>query len=622
VAAGLAWASPALAVGDFRYDRELQAAPGWTRLEIPNEVLDQCRRDLADVRIVGTQGEIPYALEDDLAEAIPIITFSDVESVPARETSALLDRGENPPACSAIQVNIAGTDSFLKPVLLEASDERRQFHTIAKGSIFRTASGAMSRLRFAPNDRRYFRLRLDDRQSPAVTPLSAELEGPAVVAPRQVLEFPPRLLATSDESADTYAVQLPFSHLDVESLGAEVGDGAFSRHVRVYETMLFRNELSRRLVGEGSLFRSAAGQAATNVSLGDVTSRDLEVEVERATTRLNVKSLRLALHARRIVFFAAQEGPLRLKYGSTTSAAPKYDIVAALSGGRPRSFNEATLKGVSRAIPIDEPKILPTRGTKLQTEAWSKRQTLQLPRTGRVAFVDLPGAASRQLASVRIVDQGGRQVPYIVESTPRKATRALTYRLESKPGHTEVTIVGLQPDDPLERLTVKVRAPDYFERTVKATESVTDARGEVGRRLLGQMTWRRLATGPIEDLSITLEPHQKADILLDIDDGDNPSITLTGIVGESSLRRIDLIYEPNDVLTLYWGQGTASAPHYDFALIADAVLSSPALPALLGPVENNGSPRPATPRWFWWAAAGAGLVVVLVFARTLRFGQA
>ena len=72
------------------------------------------------------------------------------------------------------------------------------------------------------------------------------------------------------------------------------------------------------------------------------------------------------------------------------------------------------------------------------------------------------------------------------------------------------------------------------------------------------------------------------------------------------------------MLTLYWGNAEAAAPRYDISLIAAAIVASPALGATLGTLEDTAPPRLKTPAWFWWAAVGAGFLVVFVLARTLR----
>ena len=61
----------------------------------------------------------------------------------------------------------------------------------------------------------------------------------------------------------------------------------------------------------------------------------------------------------------------------------------------------------------------------------------------------------------------------------------------------------------------------------------------------------------------------------------------------------------------------AAAPRYDLALVADAVLSSPALPARFRPWKTPREPEPATPKWFWIALVVAGTLVVAALARVV-----
>jgi hypothetical protein len=196
----------------------------------------------------------------------------------------------------------------------------------------------------------------------------------------------------------------------------------------------------------------------------------------------------------------------------------------------------------------------------------------------------------------------------------------LTFRTAAHGNETEITVAGLDPDDLPNGLELSAVAPQYFERTVRVLESVSDARGEVGQRTLGQAVWRRLKDSPARDLTIALDAPGKPEWVIDVDNGDNPPLSLSAVKGIGSIRRIDFAFEPGDDLVLYWGNDGAPPPRYDLTLIADSVLSSPALGATLGTIESSVSTRPRTPPWFWWAAVGAGFLVVVVLARTLRAG--
>ena len=627
---GLLWALVVVAIcsasrsapnDEFRFRRAIKTAAGWSRLELPGDVLAHSRPDLSDLRVLSAAAEIPYALEESLVEPSARIRFTNVESKASVETTALLDRGERRSAYNSITLEIAGDEPFLKPVLLEVSEDGSTFRTIARGSIFRNAAVRMLTIRFAPNDRRYLRVRFDDRLSAPLQPVSAQFQRETPRGTNLELTLTPQVVTSADNTIDTYSIQLPSANLDVESLTFDVRDPAFSRKLRVYESVVFRGELSRRALGETTISQSPGGDSNKSLQIGTVLGREIEFEIERLTTALDLKQIRVAVRPRRILFHAPNTPSLELLYGSTTVSAPKYDLVAALASGRPERFNEAHLGEPPQERRVVEKPLSTLRGPRIETERWAHRQSLRLPAASRIAFVDLPSQLSQRLDSVRIIDQKGQQVPYVVEAQSRQVVRALSFRVTTQGSHTEVSVPGLLADDPLASILLSASAPEYFERSIQVFESVMDARGEMGRRTLGQGVWQRLKDTPPQDLSLSLYAPSKTELVIDIDNGDNPTLTLSNIRGVTSTRRIDFAFDPGDVLALYWDNRDAPAPRYDLTLIADAVLSSPALGATLGVIEETRPAKTKTPAWFWWAAVGAGFLVVLVLARTLRSGS-
>jgi hypothetical protein len=175
----------AAAADAFRYSRPVTAPSGWTRLEIPPDVLAACRRGLPDLRVTASGTDVPYVLEQSLGAVDDTWALTNVESVNGVETTAIADRGAHPSAAVRATIDVAAP-AFLKPVVLEASDDRATWKEFARGSIFATGGARMTTLRFAPNDRRYWRVRLDDRNGSPVVPRS--LAGAATGASRDAAD--------------------------------------------------------------------------------------------------------------------------------------------------------------------------------------------------------------------------------------------------------------------------------------------------------------------------------------------------------------------------------------------------------------------------------------------------
>src|SRR5207249_1300152 len=120
-------------------------------------------------------------------------------------------------------------------------------------------------------------------------------------------------------------------------------DAAFARKVRVFERILFRDEVTRRLLGQGDIARSADGHETTSVPITEPTSRHLEIDVQKAGgVPLHLTSMSMVVAPRVLLFYA--EGPgLELVYGSSGAERPNYDLGSALAGGRPKSVGAGKL---------------------------------------------------------------------------------------------------------------------------------------------------------------------------------------------------------------------------------------------------------------------------------------
>ncbi|HEY3500362.1 MAG TPA: DUF3999 family protein [Polyangiaceae bacterium] len=615
----IALGSLALKDEPFRYAREVQASPGWAVLELPDDVLALARPGLGDVRLETKQGELGYVLEEALLPVAPRVELHDVESVPGRETRALLDRGQRAPLCREIVLEVAGTQPFLKPVVLEASTDAKDFQEIAKSSIFRLENGLeRSRVAFAPSDRRFLRIRLDDRNGDPVRPIAARCS--QATAP----EAPLRNVAVAlertsgSETLDGFVLRLPSANLPVVELQLSVAGLAFARDARVYERVLFREQISRRLVGSGRLERSATGTELTTVPLSEISGSVLELEIDRAGAPLEVQSASAAVRPKRLIFAAPNEPGLTLRYGSAGAAPPRYDLAEALSRGRPSQLATATLGPVRDSQKAFE--LPPPARAALEPSGWKRRAPLVLPTNGKVAFLDLEAEVVRHLHTVRILDAAGRQVPFVVETEPRLRERPLAIASSREGSTTRLTLSGFDPKESVSRIELDASAPDYFERPVRLFVETKDRRGVTGTRELGSVHWRKPPGSTGTSVAIPVALEGEPFVFAEIDDGDNPPLTLTRAVAEGVLRRIDFLFEPGEKLELLWDNASASTPRYDLGLIASAVLERPAFAATLAKTATPQpkEPAPGAPKWFWWVAVASGLLVVLALFRVRR----
>ncbi|MGO8997784.1 MAG: hypothetical protein ACLQVI_31080 [Polyangiaceae bacterium] len=622
--------SPLAAYADtapLRWSRPIQtgATEGWVRIDLPDDVLAACRPGLADLRVRGAGGaEVPFVLEQTLgAGPAQRWTLRDVESAPGRETTAIVDRGAHPPLTQVITVDVDGAE-FLKPVIVESSDDAHDWKEIARGSIFAASAGVrMTTLRFAPSDRRYWRLRFDDRNGAAVTPRAVTSE-PVVPGGPSPRALPVEIKRTASEGGRTsYEAALPSANLTVESLDLAPTDAVFARRVTVFERVLFRDEITRRVVGSATISR-APGAESLSVPLGELRGPTLEIEIDDAESPPLTLSKATALVAPRwiLLYAAAASFPLSLEYGSSVLAPPRYDLAEALSKGRPEAVKSASLGSVvDRGVA--SPVGVPPHGAVVDETRWQTKAAIDLPsgeEVGGVAYLPLEGIDA--WGGVRVVDAASREVPFLFEQTVHHARESVVPAVVESAGRTAVTLSSLAALRELDAIELTATAPDYFHRTVTVVEAIRDARGPVGERSLGSGTWERRPGEPPTPMRIAIATPSQPTIEVRLDNGDNPPLTLGKVTIERSVRRIDFVFAKGDSLSLLLGNPAATSPTYDLSLLAGALLALPAQPAHLEPARDLAPAHPPPAKWFWVAVIVAGLGVAAALARALRTAKA
>jgi len=618
--AGLAAAVLALASPPetFRWTRPVSAPAGWVRLELPDDVLDACRPGMPDLRVVSAgRGEIPYAFEERVAPEERPLAVENLESVENRETTGIVDRGDAPGFADGVTFEIAESD-FLKPVRLEASDDRASWKEIARGSIFAAGEVRLRMLRFPPNDRRYLRFRFDDRNGAPVRPNALvvhETGGAAVGVAERPVDLHP--LPSDEANLARYAAALPAANLGARALRFSASDGAFSRAVRVWERVFFRDEVRRRLLAEGRITRSPGAAGELELPISAPSGRNLEIEIENGDSPpLRGLAVTALVRPRAILFLAPEAAALSLRYGSPDAPAPGYDLDRALAGSDRSTVASASLRppeGVTVSPRPATPR-LPLR----DADHWTSRRPIRLPSSGDVAYLDFDG--TRDPGAVRIVDGENRQVPFVVEGGSHEHTEKVGWRAKDDGSRTILLIDDAPHADAADAIELEASAPEFFARDVRVEEEERDARGPTGVRTLGAARWeRKPGEHPVPlRIAIARPVGPRPDLRVVIENGDNPALTIGDARLTTAAARIDFVFRPEDRLFLLSGNDSAASPSYDFALTADTILASPAAAAQLEPQAEGPHARTALARWFWVAIAVTAVALVFELSRTLR----
>jgi Protein of unknown function (DUF3999) len=609
----------------FRYSRPIEAPSGWARLSLPDDVLDACRRGLPDLRIQDEAGKtIPYAFEQSVAAQERRLAVLDLEASEKEETSGLIDRGESPGVADAVTFEINGQD-FLKPVRIQTSDDRVWWKDAARGSIFATAGVRMLTVSIPPTDRRYLRFRLDDRNGDPVRPEALRVRprvgdsGTGAATQKRPLLL--LALPSDSEAWSRYSTTLPAANLAVTVLRFQAGDPAFVRRVRVFERVLFRDEVCRRLIAEGELSRAPGSTAPIDLPVSEAAGRTLEIDIENGDSPpLENLTADAIVAARTLRFFAPEHARLKLVYGSASAPAPTYDLGRALASGSPAKIADAALGAPAEAEPSPAPVALPPRVPLADAAAWTRRRPIVLPASGSVAYLDFD-ELPRGFADLRIVDETNAQVPFIVEQGSHEHRRKAVLAISNEDAKTRARLEDAGGVASIDAVELSVSAPAYFSRDVSVVEDQRDARGVTGTRRLGGARWERKPGEPAPVLRIPIgRPASDSSVLIvEVENDDNVPLTLTGAEVLRSSSRIDFVFRPGERLFLLSGNPESHAPRYDFELLAATVLASPAEAARLGrPNEAPAAKKASASGWLWGAIGVTVFLLLFALARTLR----
>ncbi len=137
---------------------------GFSLIRLDQEVLTHCQNDLNDLRLVSSQGdEVPYKLiqvEPSTVETYPVQIINDV--VRENEFSAVtLDMEQTARLNNNIMLEITSKDDYLRDVLIEGSNDNRNWDTIIKSKIFRVGNSGQNEVSYPPASYRYVRVKID-----------------------------------------------------------------------------------------------------------------------------------------------------------------------------------------------------------------------------------------------------------------------------------------------------------------------------------------------------------------------------------------------------------------------------------------------------------------------------
>jgi hypothetical protein len=242
------------------------------------------------------------------------------------------------------------------------------------------------------------------------------------------------------------------------------------------------------------------------------------------------------------------------------------------------------------------------------------------------------------LGDIRLVDQEGRQVPYILESGAAVARVPLTVEPGSRPmregrsvSRHRLILRGMKPGRtpalPLAALELDVQEP-FFDRPARLLAEAPGGRGEralFAGQLVRPVAWQAQGRLP-PPLVVPLDESRRSGLVLEVDEGDNAPLTLTAAHAVVRVPRLTFEAGPGAYLLLL-GNRDATTPRYDLASLRREALAYSALAATASPAEANPAFRRLAGDYFgnapptlllWGTLLAAVGTLLMLTARVIR----
>jgi len=605
---------PARAAWRYRRSVTAPSSDGFAALDLPPELRAHSRPDLCDPRLLAADGtEVPYVLDrvvDREASRTWQGTLTDTVQEPVGPADAAAGTSQWTVDLGAvreldtIELDVREQD-FAKHMSVEGSTDRREWQTLAADvPVFdRAWQGRVRHTRIVLGDgarARYLRVATrDHRRSPPITLVGVSASWTRRAPGQTWSRTMPTTVRDRGNGATRYRVEVP-PGLPFEELTIDADDAAFSRRLVLREV----HGATERVLADGWVYRvrlpeealagqrlalplssaPESGELILEIHDGDSPAlRGLRVTVSGATTRM---------------LYAASAAPVVLYYGNEVTRAPLYDL-GPLQGRIATSgrLTAATLGGEEPNPAYQKPPPLQVgvlRGAGVDVSRWRVERPLQLSSGEDLYVVTLSpedlGRLRADLGDLRLVDDAGRQVPYILEPAAMEAKLGLAaekiratervsrhrLKLPSLPDRAALPLgaIALQFEETFFDRPLRVRLPGD-ERRARSLWS-----GRIERRPAAD------AVAPADPIRLSWNPEPVRELEIEVENGDNAPLVLASAEGFVSVPRLTF-QAGSGAYRLLLGNAEAVAPRYDLASLRREVLAYSAAAVPLGASRAN-----------------------------------
>jgi len=611
------------------------------------------RGGLRDLRFYDGQGrEVPYLLVEPPLPEPEWQRAATVLPIPAtkKESGFEADLGA---ATTVDRLRVEGLPApFLKRLALDGSGDRQHWTRLApEATLFDLPDSALRQLElpFPPGVFRYLRVTWDDTSSArGPMPGGAAARTVRADAPARPAVFSPVTFdrRPSEPGTSRFRLRLPAPSLPVVALRLTVGGGHLLRRARVTEARLAGEGAAPLRLGEATLRRAVHDTLRAEelrIPLEPPLTAQLELEVDDADNPpLELQAAWAELAELPWIYLeVAEPQSLVARWGDPDLDAPRYDLESA----RERAEQEAPpaaawgrpLALSAEAFEMAAPAPLSEAGPPIDTEAFRYARALHDGPPGLVAvpldaavLAHSSGRLRGDFADLRVVDDAGRQLPYLLERRPEPLVVALP---PAAPAGE--TVSRFSPDTSVYRLTLPYAdlpparlvlrtSARVFERRVEVLvepPASPDRRRRTMAEVVASASWRHAEPDTAAPaLTLGLPTLTTSDVLLAVREGDNVPLPL----GPPELLlpsfQIRFFRSSEGGLRVLYGHGQLAPPRYDLALLGPTVLASPALETQLAAEEESSRSEPVAlrPRAFWAIMLAAAVVLLLLIVRLVR----
>lgn len=183
--------------------------------------------------------------------------------------------------------------------------------------------------------------------------------------------------------------------------------------------------------------------------------------------------------------------------------------------------------------------------------------------------------AKVDLSDLRVVDAAGHQVPFLFRRSRVDEPLPVGAFTREERGTQSLLRVPLgEADAPVETVTIETGA-DVFRRDVYVDRD----RGRM-TETLRHVEWSGEASG--QRLTLTIGDRVGSELLLRVDNGDNPPLPITAITATSPAWEL-AFRVPEGGARVVYGSARAERPWYDLSMLEEEVRRIPLTAATLGP---------------------------------------